>query len=96
MATSVLPRIGLCAWNSEHRFVAYTPADRAAHCPTCPPVTTEAYGQPWEQRAGIRWATVKARTTSTACSGACTSAKSDRCACECGGRNHGRSLGLAR
>jgi hypothetical protein len=39
-------------------------------------------------------AVIRATVTDTRCDGACRSAKSDRCACECGGENHGANLGM--
>lgn len=89
------PRIGTCNWNAAHRFIATETIDQSACCPLCEPVTVDCNGRPWTQRAGIKWATIKARTTTTRCSEVCTSAHSDKCSCECGGRNHGKSLGLA-
>jgi hypothetical protein len=93
MTTTTAPatRIGVCRWNSEHRFFTET-APTNSFCPLCEPVTVEWYGRQEIQRASIKWATVKGRTTSTKCTGVCRSAASDRCACECGGRNHGKSL----
>lgn len=100
MTTAVVTRtwIGTCRRNSQHRFraeathAAYCPA----YCPTCEPIESEAYGQPWTQRAMIAWSGVKGRVTKTACTEVCHSAKCNKCACECGGTNHGKSLGLAR
>lgn len=42
----------------------------------------------------IRWSRVKATVTATECDAVCTSAKGDKCACSCGGDNHGAAHGL--
>lgn len=44
--------------------------------------------------SAIKWATIKTRHSAKRCSGACTSAKSDSCVCECDGANHGRDYAL--
>ena len=65
-------------------------------CPICPAFeNVNEYGQPYTVRAGIGWKVVQAKVSATKCTGTCRSAKSDKCSCECGGRHHGKSLGLA-
>ena len=83
--------IGTCMW-AGHRFLS-TDGTRPAYCPTCEPVETVSYGRPWVQRSAVKWAAVKATVTATKCSEVCTSAKRDKCSCECGGENHGAALG---
>lgn len=39
----------------------------------------------------IRWRAVKVTLTNTVCDARCQSARSDKCACSCAGRNHGAS-----
>ena len=38
--------------------------------------------------------TLRTRITDSKCGGECRSAKSELCACSCGGENHGSALGL--
>lgn len=92
-ATATGTHIGTCNW-AGHRFFAATAADKATYCPTCEPVTVESNGRPWTQRSSIKWSAVNGREGKKACDEACTSAKHEGCTCKCGGKNHGRSLGL--
>lgn len=95
--TATVTHIGTCRRNKAHRFVATTAAEMATVCPICPAFENiNEHGQPYTVRAGIGWKPVRVTVTATKCTGTCRSAKSDKCSCECGGRNHGRSLGLAR
>lgn len=45
-------------------------------------------------KSRVRWSKISAKTTRTECDGACRSAKSDTCACSCGGDNHGIAWAL--
>lgn len=40
-------------------------------------------------QTAINWKPLKARTSAKACDAACLKARSDACACECKGDNHG-------
>lgn len=84
--------LGTCCW-AGHRFRSQAkPPSRLTICPDCEPVTTTAHGRPWTQRSNVKWTGLKARKTDATCDAACMSAKGDKCACECGGENHGAAL----
>lgn len=78
--TTTKTRIGNCLW-AGHAFTTTATVAAFTPCPDCEPVNG--------QRSHIKWATLKTRTTKTPCDSACTSAKGDKCHCECGGTNHG-------
>ncbi len=88
-ATATTFAIGTCLW-AGHRFRAETkPVATFTPCPACEPVVMGGR----EQRSNVKWTTARGKVTSHTCDAACTSAKGDRCSCECGGENHGRDLG---
>jgi hypothetical protein len=87
--------LGTCAW-AGHRFRSMIkPVAKLTVCPECAPVTVESYGRDWTQHSMVKWAGLRIKVSNRRCSEVCTSAKSDLCACACGGENHGASLGLA-
>ena len=85
-ATTEAPAIGTCLWNGHTVRADCKPAQQLTPCPICEPV--EVGGQ--VQRSMVRWTKVSAKVNDAhECDGACRSAKSPKCSCECGGRNHG-------
>jgi hypothetical protein len=85
-ATLTATHLGKCVrcgkvFRSEVKLPTYS-----GHCDEC-----EIDG--W--RPMVKWAKVNGKVTATACTEVCTSAKSTKCQCECGGENHGAALGRA-
>lgn len=77
--------IGTCSWAGHVIRAERKPPQTYTICPDCEPV--EMGG--WVQRSTVKWATGKGKVTTAECDGACRSAKSLKCSCQCGGRNHG-------
>ena len=95
-ALATANRLGTCRRNKAHRFVATNKAEMATACPTCPAVERMSLtGEMQTFRSGIAWKAVESRTSAKKCTGSCSAAASIACSCECGGRHHGKSLGLA-
>lgn len=55
----------------------------------------EPGGTPDHPVTGIRWQTVKVTVTEHDCDSRCQHARSGKCACSCGGRNHGIAFAIA-
>ena len=79
--TTTTAAIGTCLWAGHTIRTDVKPAQQFTPCPECEPVNG--------QRSQVRWSKITAKVTATECDSACTSAKGSRCACECGGTNHG-------
>jgi hypothetical protein len=90
--TAPAPAIGTCLWAGHTFRVDTKPTASLTPCPTCEPVDMGGF----LQRSFVKWAKVTARVTRTECNDECRSAKGSRCACECGGDNHGAAWGMDR
>ena len=82
------PAIGTCIWAGHTFRVEVKPAASLTPCPTCEPVNGS--------RSHVKWAKLSAKVSHNECGSECRSAKSNRCACECGGDNHGAAWGRDR
>lgn len=107
MTTAAQPTgtfVGKCG-TCGRRYYAANQGERAGvwcECRKDVPCERNAWGFPkcglpecaGHPQTSIKWSAVKGQTSSKRCALDCEHAQSDRCVCECGGRNHGRGHAL--